>query len=463
MRSTANYPWLNLHRHLATMHYWQERLLWCGLGALALSLLAWLLGAHFSWHLVFIAVGAALGFLKPLPPGQGWALHWLDTHAGLSYRTALEIERDEDPYGFYPAVHRRVERVSKNIERPSPQPWWLPLFALAFGLLLLPNVPWASLSPLSTQPSLPGAEAPPLADDAEDLGDEADAHEEPQDGEESGLAEGLDEQGEESGLDANGPEGERSFDGSRAPESDTPLDREALDNFLRDLEGEDGADEAGDPEARPGGDEEAGEREAPAQPREAREGDAGNDEDQEGEEGTAQERGEGEEGQPGRQEGEEADGEAAGSEEGEQADGEEEGEDGAVGGEEGAEGEEGLGEDEGGDERGASPDGAGGDEEGLGEDDGDLDGEGAGARGMEAETEGLHEELEREEERLEFVPGQREEGPSASSGTIRMPGAGEAEGPAGASPEEFERSLERAITEGRIPVEYQEVLRDYFR
>jgi hypothetical protein len=470
-RAATSFPWLRLHSRLAATRYWQDRLTVCGLGALLLSFVAWLLGAHLLWHLGFIALGSALGFLPRLRSGQGWALHWLDTHLGLSYRTALEVPRGDDHYGLYTALHRRVERAGKNLERPSPQPWWLPLFAVAFGLLLVPNAPWSAASPLSTAPGMSGPEVPPAA--AEDP-DEASAEEPP--GDEPESPEGADAPAGDPG-DPDGPEGEGSGapgQGGRAPEGGAGSERQALEDFLRSVE-EAEEDEGGSEGAPSGAPDESGEEEGREGPTQAREADREDDGREPGDSGEP-----GEPGEPGAEPGEGDEAQAAEAAEGEQsapqtqpagAEEGEEGDDGAEQGqgeEEGLEdgGEEGLGEgpsDEGaeaqGQPGGEDAPGPEGDAEG-----GDLDpGGGVGADGLAPDAEGLFETLEREEDRPEFVPGQRDDGGRASSGVVRLPGGGQAEGPAGAAPESFERGLERAITEGRIPVEYHEVLRDYFR
>jgi hypothetical protein len=452
-------PWLSLHKRFATSHYWRDRLFSCGIGAALLSLFAWLVGAGLTWHLGFIAAGAALGFLRPLRSSQDWALHWLDSHWGLSYRTALESQESQgqeaqDAYGLRAALQQRVERAAKNLERPSIQPWWLPLFAIAFGLLLLPQVPWSGTSPFATTPPADGGEA--LVAEEEDDGQEVAAQEDAltSEGERPAAADALSsDAADAAGSPAEAGQGSTSTSAS-APESDTPLDRDALENFMRSLPEEEppeeGAEEATEEGRAPAeGEGEAGE---PSRSREA----AG----QEGEGDTSEETGEGEAGAEAGQEGEGEEG----SEPGEGESGAQEGE-GNEGDEAGAEaGEDGEGDEAAAQEGGAiSPEAGGAEEGGMPEEGegGDL-GQGAGAEGS-AELEGFYEELERQEERLEFVPGQQEGGATSVSGVVRLPGGGEAGGPAGSAAGSYERGLERAITEGRIPVEYQEVLRDYFR
>ena len=63
----------------------------------------------------------------------------------------------------------------------------------------------------------------------------------------------------------------------------------------------------------------------------------------------------------------------------------------------------------------------------------------------------------------EFLEGLLGLGPETPAGTIRLPGATEVELPPGRSAGEYTRAVERAVTEGSIPVDYQEIIRNYFR
>lgn len=130
---------LELHRRLARRSYWQRRLLYCGLTALAASLGALLVGAPWQVRLLCLLGGFLCGFAWPLEGTLARSLAWFDAQVGLSYRTAVErASAKGDPYGFVGAVRERVREATARLELPPAQPWWLPLVALALGLALLP-------------------------------------------------------------------------------------------------------------------------------------------------------------------------------------------------------------------------------------------------------------------------------------------------------------------------------------
>jgi hypothetical protein len=62
------------------------------------------------------------------------------------------------------------------------------------------------------------------------------------------------------------------------------------------------------------------------------------------------------------------------------------------------------------------------------------------------------------------LQGQVSGGPNNTAGTVRLPGEmSQTIFPEGSAPSSFSRAEEEALTEGRIPLEYQEVIRNYFR
>lgn len=63
----------------------------------------------------------------------------------------------------------------------------------------------------------------------------------------------------------------------------------------------------------------------------------------------------------------------------------------------------------------------------------------------------------------EFLEGVLRNGPDNPGGAIRLPGSGDVTLPAGSSVEGYRRAAEQAVTEGNVPLEYQEVIRRYFR
>jgi len=64
---------------------------------------------------------------------------------------------------------------------------------------------------------------------------------------------------------------------------------------------------------------------------------------------------------------------------------------------------------------------------------------------------------------LERLAGVRGEGPINRGGEALQRGSDDVDIPNVQVPTDYERAAEEAISEGRIPLEYQEILRDYFR
>lgn len=433
-----------LHRHFSARRYWQQRLLACGVSALAFSLVAWVLGLPLGYHALATLVGFAVGFAWRVPETSPWALGWIEQQIGYSYRTALELPGD-DPYGFAPAVRARAATTVRRVEPPPMQPWWLPVLALALGLLLFPALnlvtPTTPGTPITANGGyVPGDPSPsPLPGETE-LTEEPDPLPDKPDG---------------APLDTREPD---ARDANEAQLGDGELDSEsdALQRALEQLR------------------ERSSEREQLAEG-EAREAPFSESEESEFD-GEMLERGQlaEQEPQPSREEVDEGEGEADDGN-GERAEGDEEGQPG----DEAAEGE-GQGEQEGeGSEMqqaadpDASPEGdAPADEpaDGTAPNDGfeeglaDSDDEGLSAGNLPSSPSPVDEELpqasEREREHLDGVIG---EGPRSVGGEILLPSTSQESGPSGPAAQAAERALEQAITEGRIPVEYQEILRNYFR
>jgi hypothetical protein len=63
----------------------------------------------------------------------------------------------------------------------------------------------------------------------------------------------------------------------------------------------------------------------------------------------------------------------------------------------------------------------------------------------------------------EFLEGQLSGAAANPAGSVRLPPFSDVELPQGSSTTEFTRAAERAVTEGQVPLEYQEIIRNYFR
>ncbi len=85
---------------------------------------------------------------------------------------------------------------------------------------------------------------------------------------------------------------------------------------------------------------------------------------------------------------------------------------------------------------------------------------GAGAGAAQPQPPGLAAQGEGD---IAFLPGRRGEGESSPGGEVRIPGSPDADLPLGRESGFYREEVERVIREGRIPLEYQEVIRNYFR
>ncbi len=503
-------PSLTLHRSLARGRARRSRLLICSGAALAASFVAWLLDLPFALHLASVGLGFAAGFAWPLERTEPWALGWIDERAGLAYRTALERpERpDEDAYGFVRALSAQVERTTKRLEPPAAQPWWLPLLAVALSLAVLPalSLPGGLGGGLGgdNAPLSPNEGAPPAAQSDADEGadggaDEAETPEAPaaEDAAQDAQPE-LERTFDAPGEDVSGEGGEMDAEGS--------ADSETLERYLESLEAqEDGAQPSGAERNPFSRDEAQGEGgAAPNQGSQApNEGQRDQSaQDQQGEQGEGQQ-GQGEQGQQGEQ-GEQGEGAQDGQEEGASGEGAPEQTQSPREGEQQEGGSEGTPSEQEQSAEGEQPQGAQGESEGQqegqqeegagesGQSEGDpTQGEsaqGGSAGAQEGEQEGGAQNVPEGEdangsgslpseaapssaERLEGTPqtgpelleGQRSEGAVNAAGETLAPGSREVDIPNAQTSAEYERAAEEAINEGRIPVEYQDILRDYFR
>ncbi len=490
-RSPPRQDPLSVHLGMARARQWQRRL-WLGSAcACAASLLLWLAGAGLVVHLGVTVAAFAAGLAWPVRSARDWALAWVSGH-GLSYPTAVELAHGgadphtADPYGFHAAVAQRAGAQAAKLEPPKPQPWYLPLLVTALILAVLPvspfggrGAPFAATRPSSTATPPPDAGSNGAADPAA----EAEAPEDPQNG-----------GGPEAGAAQDTPTAptldDLSAAGDAAGAGSSTSDAEALDRFLETLRDPPPPREqpnpfsSAAPSRRSGapGEQELGEREPGEQGQGEQEaGDASDGQNTAGQDGDssgAEPSDAGEQGEQGQ--GEQAQGEQG---QGEQAQGEQS---------QGEQAEEGQGEQGQGDESGPTeaqseqeqPGEGAGENEAQSAQQSDAEGSGAqqGAPGDEAGSpdagesgEGVgdapgglslsdNNRLDNPGQDPEQLRGRLNSGPSNVAGTVRLQGSpAEAQPAAGSAPGGFSRAEEQAITEGRIPVEYQDIIRNYFR
>ncbi|CAN5677454.1 hypothetical protein BH23DEI1_BH23DEI1_13760 [soil metagenome] len=449
----------DLHHRLARRYTFDVRATRGAAGALAASLAGWAVGLDLAPHGVLMLVAAVVGAALPARAPIERAFGWIGRESGLAYQTHVEHDGRSDPYGFLAEAALQARLTVRAVAAPPRNPWWLPVAAVAVGIWLIAAVVGGlpSLTGLGTTPAgvggTPESAPPPVSapvpgdpDASDPLAEEAAVEEEPDGDASTPPDDEGDDEGERrddgAGDASEGETVERFLDNLRerpgdAAERAPEAERDAARDGVRDDDRAASAPEPG--ERDPSGDFDAQLRPTPADP----EGDeesseteipGGGDTDPDGEPGE-----DGEAGTEADPEGENGDGSEEGAEEVGDADAE------------GDEGEPTPAED------GQRPDGGPGGEEPFDAGAGDDAGVGRGAPG-DAETE----ELEAAGE-SEPLPGLLLPGEETPGGRVRLPGRDDGHLPEGRITERYERAVEQAVTDGTVPVPYQEIIRNYFR
>lgn len=429
-----------LHERLRRRRNRALRLNRAGFACLAAAALLWLSGLAGGWQLAGSLLAAATGLVWPVPDSRRWALARIGEQTGLAYETALSLENGErDDYGLRPLVRSRARAGIAGMELPAQQEWWLAALTVAAVLLLLPSLrlvpPWHAAAP-------PPPAAGGITTDAGHDDDQAEDEE---------TADATPVQAAAEPEEALPARAATAEPGSQAPAAEAGTSRdgreaeaEVLDRFLDNLRERREPQAAG---ALPLSETPAATDTVP----EDRSGDEA--------EGTAPGDGGDDGAAAGREDGAAPAGTAAG-------DGTDEAADPAAGDDTadsaapaGATADEPPG---GGPEPQAGPDGGDGDgaeTPGFGDGAGDSAGGGPGPQGTAA-PERLEAAAGREPELLE---GQLGSGPVNLGGDVRLPGFSDVELPPGAAAGDYGRAVERSLSGGNVPLDYQEVIRDYFR
>ncbi len=458
----------DLHERLARRAELLTRATRAAAAAAAIAIIGWLLGLSPGPHALAVLAGAAVVGALPLRRGVAAAFETIAEQAGLAYQTHIEHHQRDDPHGLLAAAAIQARLSIRGVTPPRQGAWWLPLAALALATWLLASVvggPFGWLGGSSgPAPELgqPSPAAPPPPTSALDPETEA----------EPDADEALAPDPTSTPSPPSEPDRDRASgadDG--APEADGEgVEREALERFLESLrerpsmsEQELAAAEAERDGDRGDADAEAAELRGEHDATDAfedgqrvpadRRDDAAREESAELPGGGDPTEGDGRDGDGDEQQfGEEAGDEDAGASDGL---GEEDGEEGV--------GEEGLDASE---ETAPQPDGDG-DEAGapaLAEQDPGLDpgtGEDAGM-GASAPVEG-HDDVPDPAGELEALPGLLGQGPESLGGRVRLPGRDSEVTLEPGEAARYERAVEQAVTDGSVPVTYQEIIRNYFR
>ena len=439
----------DLHLRLARRYALDVRATRAAGAALIVSLVAWAFGVDFTLHGALMALAAAVGAAVPAQPPVSRAFGWIGREAGLAYETHVEHDGRADPYGLLAEAAVQARLTIRGVAPPPRSPWWLPLAATAVAVWLIAAVvsPFGGLAGLGgagttsppPQPSPPPVTAPQTgADDEDGLESEDDLAEEP-----------------EAGSPPFDP-GRDAGDGADAPASEAS-EGEAVERFLENLrERPAAAEERSTDLAERDLDRDAlreDEREDQQPERVRRDEDAAlegslrptdeRDEDAEPIDADVPGGGERDEGEDGE------DGDVEGAGEGDEEPGLEQGEDGVS---------------EGGDDDDAEgmeqrQDGMPGADDEMGFDAGEGDDAGIGT-GAPDETPAAELGPEGDPDAL---PGMLLPGEETPGGRVRLPGRDDGHVPEGRSVERYERAVEQAVTDGTVPVPYQEIIRNYFR
>jgi hypothetical protein len=437
---------LNIHQTMARRRNWNTRLTLSSLTSCLVSLLLWLSGVPILIHLGILALVFVLGLAWPQKSVLPWVMTWIAERIGLSYQTALEFS-EPDPYGFHSAVRQRALEQSKKLSLPSLQAWWLPGLAIAALLALIPFSPLRSLErPLGldiTPQSQSSSQPNPTPESAgQEQLEEQETVEAPQQTPDLPTA------------NASPPPVLDEFDGASGQGADEQIservaDEEALSHFLQNLR------EREEQSANPFSDLNSSQQSASG----GEQSDAENTVTRPGQ-GESQQ-GENTDGSESSQNGE------ANSQEGQEGQAAEEGEEGNASAEsqQSQSNQSNPGDanqaDVNGQPQGSGPDAA------QNQNPRGLEGEAnesAGNAPSASNQDALSELADRAEDNPDFLQGQLGLGPTNLAGTIRLPGSSdETASTFPAVNPNFQPSSEQALTEGRIPVEYQEIIRNYFK
>lgn len=444
---------LELHLRLARRASVDRRLLAGAAGALAASLIGLLFAPSVAVHALIAAAGFVIGAALPTPGSLARAFGTIREQAGLSYETSLELRAkgadEPDPYDFKEQVATRARLSIRDVRPKQPPAWWLPLVVVAFGLLLIPGF----------APANGGADDQGFMSGQERPGGTSGSEQDPSD--------------TETDVDLADPSSDRSAEPDEAGSDDRddtpPADPTApgdgdgaapLSRFLDSLrerpadsggrsqqdQGEDEQDQSGSQGRDQDGNSEADSRRLQF-------GDGTGDEtrelttgsgDPDGQDMTDGEAGpDGPDGSDGEEQGEGPDPSRGPRNPFEQAGGpsEEQGQE-PVGDPQAGEGEDGL-----------SPSSDSG---------GDDGGDGMAGEGSAGESPAGNPSSGSDTE-PDVLRGVLTEGPESLLGTVLLPGRDEVELPEGVSFAQYAAAAEDALTEGDIPLEYQEILRRYFR
>jgi hypothetical protein len=429
---------LEVHKSLSSQRYWNHRLMMCSIGALLGSLIGWMFSLSLAMHWVLMLIGFLMGFFIPVASTLPWAMAWIRERVGLSYEAALESQ--PDPYGFHQKLQERAKTQLRQLELPTLQAWWLPIMIAAISLTLFPLIPKV-ITTFSA-----GRDTNPSTSDTPGPNEAITPQSPPESGQSSTATPPEEANTPQTTSEAQDLEAELSQSSNTANRDNQVADEEALSRFLEELQQKGKQSETNNisPQLQPGqstnsedGDNASSIEDEQTNPfeniTEPREGEASNE--------PGQTQSEQQQNQPSQQENQTESTDLEQSQGSSQENSEPQSQ------ENNASGSKTQGQEKG--------------DQAL-RDEGE--GEGAGVLGSEpGETPGSG--LEGESQQApELLEGQILPGPQNVAGTVRLPNSpDEVAPPSNTIAPSFRPSDEEALTEGKIPLEYQNIIRNYFR
>ncbi len=132
---------LAFHKEISRNRFWERKLFIASIISAALLFVLWLVAVPIFYRLGILIISFLAALLIKTKDNKHWAFSWIAKSIGLSYETALELNQN-DPYKLNEAVLKRAKTLSLKLEKPQQNLWWLPIIALAIGFAVLPFSPF---------------------------------------------------------------------------------------------------------------------------------------------------------------------------------------------------------------------------------------------------------------------------------------------------------------------------------
>ena len=130
------------HKSISRRKHLEQKLFLSSIVAAAVAFLLWLFAVSLPYRVAIVIAAFVAASALRVKSSVEWAFIWIAKSIGLSYETAIEY-RQKDKYGFFESLNQRVKTLSIKLEKPKHNNWWLPILALAVGFSLLPFSPFS--------------------------------------------------------------------------------------------------------------------------------------------------------------------------------------------------------------------------------------------------------------------------------------------------------------------------------